>query len=462
MSASGKVAAASLVAERQPLDIVIVGGGMAGLELASALARRDVRGVAVVETGDSTDASAATRPSSAAPPHYAAPARRARLGGRSLDWHGVVLRIEDDARRDPAWPPDVIAALDGRFYTEVEADLARWAARRLDEPRTDADTTMVGLLSQWASAPAHPVPLAVRRDGQPEGAGAPSSWRAYSPLDALRAVDAGAAQPTTVCGAAVAEVMVERGAARGVRLVNGSVLTAPTVVLAAGTLENARLTLRAVGGSRQVDGLCDHLVQGFVVAVPAAALGLAPGDDGFAMVTGAPGPQSNLFARCRASSGGDAILDVWAIGEQRRPGSTVAPAAHGLAVSPRLSAADREVLAEQRAGLVELWRALRPTVTGATVEFGEFLRAPCTFDVAVASARAGAGRAAGYSWPLGWVDHESSVLALGDLLDPTGAVPGVAGLRVVGPATFPRPGAANPSLTTLALARLTAATIAAS
>ncbi|KZS69055.1 hypothetical protein A4G26_07715 [Mycobacterium kansasii] len=62
----------------------------------------------------------------------------------------------------------------------------------------------------------------------------------------------------------------------------------------------------------------------------------------------------------------------------------------------------------------------------------------------------------------GSVDHEAGTPPLGgEHVNPAGRVPPAAGAYVIGPATFPRSGAANPSLTTLTLARHTARTLAA-
>jgi hypothetical protein len=53
---------------------------------------------------------------------------------------------------------------------------------------------------------------------------------------------------------------------------------------------------------------------------------------------------------------------------------------------------------------------------------------------------------------LGGEDHEGGTLPLGTVLDDRHRLAGIAGLYVAGPATFPRMGAANPGLTTMALA----------
>ena len=56
-----------------------------------------------------------------------------------------------------------------------------------------------------------------------------------------------------------------------------------------------------------------------------------------------------------------------------------------------------------------------------------------------------------WSNTLGTEDHEGGTLPLGGILDDDGEFRSVRGLYAAGPATFPRLGAANPSLTTLAL-----------
>jgi len=57
-----------------------------------------------------------------------------------------------------------------------------------------------------------------------------------------------------------------------------------------------------------------------------------------------------------------------------------------------------------------------------------------------------------YSFPLGTENHEAGTLPLGSILDDDHQFRGLAGLYAVGPAVFPRAGAANPALTILALA----------
>ena len=64
------------------------------------------------------------------------------------------------------------------------------------------------------------------------------------------------------------------------------------------------------------------------------------------------------------------------------------------------------------------------------------------------------------SRPLGAVDHEAGTLALSAVVEEDGELAKGSGIFVVGPATFPRSGAANPSLTILALAARSAAAIA--
>jgi choline dehydrogenase-like flavoprotein len=136
--------------------ILIVGGGLAGLELAKHLDLAGVDDVLVIEAGaghdlrhvySANDAAVADRLwtdehsdqyfvrswESCTEPHFSVGSGiRQRLGGRSLYWHGVLLPVEEFALADPAWPASVVEELtyswqDGpSLYARVQADLAAW------------------------------------------------------------------------------------------------------------------------------------------------------------------------------------------------------------------------------------------------------------------------------------------------------------------------------------------------
>lgn len=454
-------------------DVVVVGGGLSGLECACGLLDAGVGHVVVVDRAGIPGAAVTARPAwqSTGGPHYAPPATPAhRLGGRSLQWHGVVLRLEDWALADPRWPADVVAdlarAADGSpgLYDEVERDLRRWSGGALDGATPTADRRLAQLASAWGCGPAQAVPQAVRR--------AQATWTPYSPLGAWRRATAPGAGGRTVEGVQAIEVLVTGGRTTGVRVGDPRsgehfAVHADTVVLAAGVLENTRLVAQALGDPDGAGaGLNDHLVQGFCVRVPGG--GDLP--EAFVLIAGDAQSRSNVFVRSRAVEGSDdLLLDVWAMGEQEPSADPRVrfDAEAGLPwsgrVHPELSAADERVVADQQRTLRALWDGAAATLglPRHPLAFGRFFEAPTPFAAARGAALAGPGGCPHpYGWPLGTVEHESGTLALGGPLDASGQVRTVAGLHVVGPATFPRSGAANPSLTTLALARRTARRIA--
>ena len=439
---------------------VVIGGGLAGLETAWELHRRGVRDVLVVEPASGPRSGGrASVWDTARPPHYVgtgSPA--AAVGGRSLLWHGVVLRLEPWALAAPWWPVEVVEALrpavgEG-LYDRVEGDLERWVGRPLSAG-VDADEVLAGRLLAAGLAGARPVPQAVR-DGV-----------AYSPLQhwAGRAT-----APRIQTGWSAIELVP--GRVPGVRLgaIDGRaerVVSGDAVVLAAGALETTRLVLQAVGASGRVPtGLNDHLVQGFVALVPPSALGFPAATAAFAFVAGSADSRSNLFVRVRPrpEDPGLVLLDVWEMGEQLPEGQTSLTVVRGdpppwhARVHPDLSERDRELLAGQRSRLRTTWSALG--ASSALPDFPDLLTEPVGFDTASARLSPGTGPQV-YAWPLGAVQHEGGSLPLGgDLVDGAGAVRAVPGVHVVGPAVLPRAGAANPSLTTLALARRTGALLA--
>lgn len=417
-------------------DVVIVGAGMAGAEAAAEIAAWSSARVLVADGSGPTPAA---RWKTAPAPHY--PDRRIHLGpgGRSLAWHGVALRLEPWALAE--WPATVAAQLRSDWYPLVERDLQAWSGHRLDHASA-ADEALVARLSQLTGVDWQPVPQAVRYDNHQR--------RSYTPMDRW--------PPRTghlemVPGTAT-DVIIDATQVTGVRLGNNEILSAPTVLLAAGTLETTRLLARTRRRARQAYPLADHLVEGFLSRLTPGTLP----EGGFARWPAAPAGRCSIFARTHVH-GDFVILDVWTMGEQLPQAASrmlVEPSnpARPVQIQARLSAADEEVLAAGRNRLEHIWASIG---TGRPPAWPPFLDSPRSFPQAMAeiAERAAAGPAP-YAWPLGTVDHESSTLPLGSELDDDGQAMDVPGLWVTGPAVFPRPGAANPSLTTLALARRTA------
>lgn len=493
-------------------EIIIVGSGLSGLTVANELMAFGVRDIMVVESGPPEGVrqssprnvgTACPAWSARTPPHYewcraeiqqgAAQSPTGRgVGGRSLHWHGVLLRIEDYAIDDPCWPARTRARLQGMgegsgLYDQIEDEIAQWRAatpqsRAAAVKQDAADAAFGELLTAATGSSARPVPQAVRYSAS----GGPR--RVYTPLDrfreqggevggASRLVELSGHMPAIMSDMTAVAVLATAGAASGVlihdtRLNRYRELHAPTVILAAGTIENTRLVaqLRETGGPVRFDGLNDHLTQGFVARVPGSACHPAVRSGAFALVSRNRRHRCNIFARLHAGDfpGETMLLDVWALGEQTRSSANhveIGPMDGGsgrpwsTVVTAGLSADDVRVLEGERELLAGVWEGLAAAlgIHGETLRFGDFFAGAQPFQAARHQAvSAPVGRPLTYAWPLGAGDHEGGTLPLGSLLDDAGAVREVDGIFVTGPSTFPRAGAANPSLTTLALARLTA------
>lgn len=422
-------------------DVVVVGAGMAGLEAALELHAAGVQRVVLVDGSTG----AVPSPWLSRGGRLSASELHRGPGGRSLAWLGVSIRLEEWALDE--WPASVAAGLRDEWYEAVERDLEAWAGGPLGLPR-ERDGELRARLTELTGVRWQLVPRAVR----PEGDGR----RAYTPLDRWRP-EPGRAE--MLSGSAVG-VVLRGGRVAGVRLgPGGGTVPAGQVLLAAGALETTRLVAQVHGRADQGHPLVDHLVEGFVVRLPVGALpapGLArwPAD-----VHG----RCSVFARTRRSEDG-ITLDVWTMGEQlpahasriRYPDAGEAP--WPVLVDVRLGLDDEAVLRTGRGRMGVLWSAVG---SGDGPSWPPFLDASQSFPEALAATgTVPHGHPFAYTWPLGTVHHEGSTLPYGSDLDEAGRVRAVAGLWVAGPAAFGRAGTANPSLTTLALARRTARLLA--
>lgn len=476
-------------------DVVIVGGGMAGLAVAGELCRRSRASTLVLEAGPdagrahvrlscSADESLRLwlspesdpyfcRPYETDGPHYLGlSGLRRRVGGRSLYWGGVLLPIEDWAL-DGSWPAaivsDLVNAWDGgaSLYSRVADEVAGWT-RRAAAASPQAEPLTLG------SSVFQPTPHAVRDAGN-------GRWPAFSPLDTLSDAT-GDNSPVVVPNCHVVGVLVADRRVKGVRVRQDDRVTdieAHRVVLAAGTIENSRLAIQALAGvgdlpDCRLTGLVDKIAQGFTIKCPA---GLLPPELQRAAALGTtfhrqldPSLRSNHFVRLWTLPGDTITLDTWLMGEQRRsaaglvrcqPNSEWPWRTH---VTACLGPDDEALCAAQQQVLTHFWKDISGLIGAPDAQL--------VFDQPFGSqdlaARLLAARESGdrmrtmtYAFPLGSEQHEAGTTPLGILLDENHEFRSVRGLSAAGPSSFPRTGAANPAMTILALAKRLAGVLAA-
>jgi choline dehydrogenase-like flavoprotein len=221
-------------------------------------------------------------------------------------------------------------------------------------------------------------------------------------------------------------------------------------------MENTRIAGHFLGVS-EFTGLNDHHIHGLMVPLSSAhRVDLAPG-----LLFWRPASSEarwNTYARNRNDLGPRPVLDFWTLGEQMpskdRSVALVDPGC--VEVRPRLTAVDIDLIERVWSWLVDLGERLGVEVDPGSADSD--LGTAHAVDRAVS--RVEIGHVGLVSRPLGAVDHEAGTLALGTTIEDDGELAKGSGIFVAGPATFPRSGAANPTLTILALAHRTAATIA--
>lgn len=473
------------------VETLVVGAGMAGLATAAELGRRKPGSVAVLEAGPDrgrTHIRSAHSPADALrlwlrpddDPDFHRPYQtvggvyrdlaglRRRVGGRSLYWGGVMLPVERWALTEE-WPASVVTDLtetweDGpSLYERVLDDVVDWGA---DPPGAPGLT--IGELAFDRT------PHATR----PEPGG---GWSAFSPLawwadDGISTVR----RVPILAGHDALGIRIEDGRAVGVlvRTGNGESLDlrANRIVLAAGTVVNSRLAIQALAASgadtsHELPGLVDKISQGFTVALTDVgrlpdSIRAAAREGHVYHRTGTAGTRSNQFVRFTESAHGAAVtMDSWTMGEQRRgPHGRVTCDGVGAwpwttTVHARLEAADETVRTTQRQLLGEVWDHLA-RASGRAAAPLEFSPRHGSTDLVERLTSVRGPTPLTYSFPLGSEQHEAGTLALGDVLDEQHQFTAVRGLYACGPSVLPRTGAANPSMTTLALGKRLGAILA--
>jgi choline dehydrogenase-like flavoprotein len=483
---------ASDTAIPESAECVIVGGGLAGLELAAELAALGGPPPLVIEAGPDRGAEHyrwALKPD-AADRYWIDPSQddsfwrpyeandgsfvglaglRRRLGGRSLYWHGVTLPIEDWAL-DEKWPESVVRDLTKEWnggdplFARVERELAEWRGSNGDATRgADQQVTLGGYLFQE-------VPHALRfgEDGR---------WKAYSPLERLTERDA-----TVLCDSEVLGVLVRNGAACGVRIRHQGIIhdiRTKRVVLAAGTIESSRLAIQALFSEGLIDqprltGLADKVAHGFSASFAPGELPTEIEQAAVAnVVLQAPardGLRSNIFVAASVNAYGLPVLRTSFIGEQTAGHHGVVECDASsewpwqTSVLCSRSPVDQELALAQKDELQRYWREIcrqAGLLDAPSLVFDEEPGSPDVEQRLVASRSFRTpGMVCTYSFPLGTENHEAGTLPLGSVLDENHEFRDLAGLYAVGPAVFPRTGAANPAMTTLALSKRLAGILA--
>ena len=474
------------------VNILILGGGMSGLELAKHLHTREVENI-VIEAGPAEDCNhinageeylranefwkneqsdkyAYRSWRSLSEPHFSkGTCLRRRVGGRSLYWHGVILPIASDTLR--YWPANIVSDLTENWlggpplYTLVQSDILEWA-----EKNYNADYRFK--LSHFEF---QIVPQATRTLEDAD------RWEAYSPLSYWKEDNKLEKPPIIISGYEAEELIIKNGKCVGAKLRNIESnevhhILSDKCVLALGTIENSRLATQALYDTgnfmeKKITGLVDHIVQGFNVTfeydnVPSTISQLIESNpDTIFFSHSLSDERFNLFFTIGHSDFG-IELEAWAMGEQipSTQGSITIKKQHEsipLDISCNLIHTENILIKKEKYELNIFWREIckNTNIPFKPLNFddGFIIHARTMGDVH--SQFCSPSRVVNYNVPTTWIsplgteNHESSTLPLGIVLNENHEFNQISNLFAIGPSTFPRPGAANPSLTTLALSR---------
>ncbi|MGE4799722.1 GMC family oxidoreductase [Yersinia hibernica] len=475
------------------INILILGGGMSGLELAKHLNNREVENIVVIEAGPADDCNHINAGEeyqqanelwkneesdkyayrswlSLSEPHFSkGTCLRRRVGGRSLYWHGVILPIEAEILK--YWPPKIVSDLTESWlggpslYSQVQSEILAWA-----EKKDNADYSF-----KFTHFEFNVTPQATKIHGES------GRWEAYSPLSYWKEDNKLRNSPLIIPGYEAVALIIKNGKCIGAKLreiASNKIhhVLADKCVLALGTIENSRLAAQALYDSgdftkKKITGLVDHIVQGFNVTFehnknPAKIEALIDRyPDTIFFSPSMSGERFNLFFTISRSNFG-IELEVWTMGEQ-------IPSTHGcinikidddivpLSISCDFGNDDNILIQKEKDELNIFWREVcenkKIPFEPLDFETGFMIHARTMGDVH--HQFRSPSRIVNYNVPTTWIsplgteNHESSTLPLGTILNDNHEFNHISNLFAVGPSTFPRPGAANPSLTTLALSR---------
>lgn len=475
------------------VNILILGGGMSGLELAKHLNNRKVENVVVIEAGPADDCNhinageeyqranefwknedsdkyAYRSWCSLSEPHFSkGTCLRRRVGGRSLYWHGVILPIEAEVLE--YWPAIIVSDLTESWlegpplYTQVQSEILAWA-----EKSYDANYSL-----NFAGFEFKITPQVTKILGES------GRWEAYSPLSYWKEDTPYSDLPLIISEYEAESLIIRNGKCIGAKLRNIKNnriydVLADKCVLALGTIENSRLAIQALYDSgnlieKKITGVVDHIVQGFNVtfeynkAPERIGKLIESHPDTIFFSPSLSGERFNLFFTVSESDFG-IELEVWTMGEQ-------IPSNHGnisvetsddvmpLTIACDFSDVDNSLIQKEKDELNIFWRDVcndtKIPFEPLDFEAGFIIHARTMGDVH--NQFFSPSRIANYNVPITWIsplgteNHESSTLPLGEILNNNHEFNHIKNLFAIGPSTFPRPGAANPSLTTLAISR---------
>lgn len=477
----------------EKINILILGGGMSGLELAKHLNNREVENIVVIEAGPADDCNhinageeylqanefwknedsdkyAYRSWQSLSEPHFSkGTCLRRRVGGRSLYWHGVILPIESEILKH--WPPKIVSDLTESWlggpslYSQVQSEILAWA-----EKNYDADYSF-----KFTHFEFKVTPQVTKIQGES------GRWEAYSPLSYWKEDDKLRNSPLIVSGYEAIAIIIRNGKCIGAKLreiASDKIhdVLADKCVLALGTIENSRLAAQSLYDTgnlieKKITGLVDHIVQGFNVTfehdkAPAKMGKLIDSHpDTIFFSPSVSGERFNLFFTISRSEFG-IELEVWTMGEQipstlGNISITADDEIMPLSILCDLVNADNILIQKEQDELNIFWREVcdskKVPFEPLAFEAGFIIHARTMGDVH--HQFRSPSRVVNYNVPTTWIsplgteNHESSTLPLGAVLNDNHEFNHISNLFAVGPSTFPRPGAANPSLTTLALSR---------
>jgi hypothetical protein len=453
------------------VSVAIVGGGMAGLELATSLASCPGLDIEVFERGPflrcaHIDWDTAIYAGDEKTRRWTAKdwgeggGLSERLGGRSLCYHGILLEIESAALA--AWPQEWTRLLAGQngVYRAV-SDSLRPEFPELETRTLSPTAVRLGMkhVPQAAYFESHSKRL-----------------RAYSALPrALRLAEAG--QSLRITRAAAHRLRRTANGSWCVDLIDadGNAYTRShfqCCVLAASAITNITL-LSQILQHELTTRITDHLSVGVLARLPPGnALDMFRHRKLWSGYIPVPALAANIFVQERAPLyNNDRLVELFAVIEQgtgRADYSELraAPAISGHAprtsVTGRVSTSDRTRLIQVKRHLREIVNQMAEGVLDEVKNEGQSSARYLKYDDAyhALTEQQLTGTFAWFDLPYGSFEHEACSHPIGSegalAVTPHLEVESLPGLYLAGPGTFVRPGAANPALTILAMSRILA------